>query len=435
MRYEEQKRLQEKDRAKHLFLFFINGFKELIRNPWKNLLVLMYLVVVIIIWTWKNSSFALIQILPFGRTLETVMSIGVITLFILLFVYLMIAIGIPIRSKQIYDDLILKRFVNAAGEPPLLYARYKLKTKSYITIMEFHRKSIPLYQFEEKQKDLEDAIKKEIVAMELKKNSRRIILYTVPFGSAFARVLHWRDWHISNKDSMLVLGENPLKQITVDISKTAHILLGGSSGSGKSVLLKLMLMQCLKKGAQVIIADFKGGVDFSPAWHKSCQVVLDEHALLEILTKLVDELEKRKTLLKELGKANFEEYKSTNPALQRIIFACDEIAEVLDKTGLSKEQKELITQIESKLSIIARQGRAFGIHLFLATQRPSVDIINGQIKSNINCRICGRADSILSSIILDNAKASEKIPSDAQGLFINQDNEVFQAYLLDDNFI
>ena len=114
------------------------------------------------------------------------------------------------------------------------------------------------------------------------------------------------------------------------------------------------------------------------------------------------------------------------------IFACDELAEMLDKTGLSKEQKETVNKIEGLLSTIARQGRAFGIHLILATQRPDSTILNGQIKNNINCRICGRADNVLSMIILDNTNAADLIPEDAQGRFLLKGGSMFQAYWFDD---
>ena len=76
---------------------------------------------------------------------------------------------------------------------------------------------------------------------------------------------------------------------------TLPILLGGSTGSGKSVLLKLLLMQAIKKGAVVSIADFKGGVDFPPVWHKQCQMCIEEESTLSLLTELVDELQRRKT--------------------------------------------------------------------------------------------------------------------------------------------
>ena len=85
------------------------------------------------------------------------------------------------------------------------------------------------------------------------------------------------------------------------------------------------------------------------------------------------------------------------------------------KTGADNERKKLLAQIENKLSTIARQGRAFGIHLILATQRPDATIIPGQIRNNMDFRVCGRADSVLSQIILDNTSAAEQIPKDARG--------------------
>ena len=66
---------------------------------------------------------------------------------------------------------------------------------------------------------------------------------------------------------------------SVDLSKISHILLGGSTGSGKSILLKVLLVQSLKKNAIVSIADFKGGVDFPRVWHDKCKMCFDEDTL------------------------------------------------------------------------------------------------------------------------------------------------------------
>ena len=76
--------------------------------------------------------------------------------------------------------------------------------------------------------------------------------------------------------------------------------------------------------------------------------------------------------------------------------------------------------------------RAFGIHLILAMQRPDATIIPGQIRNNMDFRVCGRADSVLSQIILDNTSAAEQIPKDARGRFITGDGTVFQGYLFDE---
>lgn len=158
--------------------------------------------------------------------------------------------------------------------------------------------------------------------------------------------------------------------------------------------------------------------------------------LLETLEKIVEELELRKVLLRSSGCANLDEYnRNIEEALQRIVFACDEVAEILDKTGQNKDGKDRISSYENKLATIARQGRAFGIHLILATQRPDANILAGQIRNNLDCRICGRADNVLSQIILDSTAACDAIPKDAQGRFISGDGTIFQGYLFDERTV
>ena len=131
-----------------------------------------------------------------------------------------------------------------------------------------------------------------------------------------------------------------------------------------------------------------------------------------------------------------DEYnKASKTQLKRLVFACDEVAEILDKSGADKKRKDQIASLESRLSIIARQGRAFGIHLILATQRPDANLIPGQIRTNLGCRICGRADSILSQIILDSTAAADQISKEARGRFLLHDGTEFQSYLFDDHIL
>ena len=105
----------------------------------------------------------------------------------------------------------------------------------------------------------------------------------------------------------------------------------------------------------------------------------------------------------------------------------------MDRTGRSKVDKERLNQIDIRRATHARLGRAFGIHLILATQRPDANILPGQIKNNMDFRVCGRADSILSGIILGNTSAAEQIPKDARGRFITGTGTVFQGYLFDES--
>ena len=261
--------------------------------------------------------------------------------------------------------------------------------------------------------------KYDVIFVVLRYTQLDAILDAVSAGDDLPEVLKWKDSYLSLDSFVLVLGESYTGPVTVNLAHIPHILLGGSTGSGKSVLLKLLLMQALRKGAEVYIADFKGGVDFPKVWHEKCRMCFAEEDLCNILDQLVEELERRKSAFKALGCPNIDAYnETTEQPLPRLIFACDEVAEMLDKTGADNERKKLLSQIESMLSTIARQGRAFGIHLILATQRPDATIIPGQIRNNMDFRVCGRADSVLSQIILDNTSAAEQIPKDARGRYL-----------------
>ena len=339
----------------------------------------------------------------------------------------------PFGRRAAKDQLQCIGLVNHAGMPPDLLRKRRDKDNARVTVWEFRNQSIPLQEWEKKRLAIETALGITIVKLTYAKGKSRVLVYAVPAGDDLPEVLKWKDSYLSLDSFVLVLGESYTGPVTVNLTHIPHILLGGSTGSGKSVLLKLLLMQALRKGAEVYIADFKGGVDFPKVWHEKCRMCFAEEDLCNILDQLVEELERRKSALKALGCPNIDAYNEiAERPLQRLIFACDEVAEVLDKTGRSKEDKELLAQIENRLSTIARLGRAFGIHLILATQRPDANIIPGQIKNNMDFRVCGRADSVLSQIILDNTSAAEQIPKDARGRFITGDGIVFQGYLFDE---
>lgn len=77
-------------------------------------------------------------------------------------------------------------------------------------------------------------------------------------------------------------------------------------------------------------------------------------------------------------------------------------------------------------------GPGLWYHLILATQRPDANILPGQIKNNLDFRVCGRAENVLSQIILDNTSVADQISKDARGRFITGDGTVFQGYLFDE---
>ena len=401
----------------------------------KSSAVLLYLIGAV--WVWRKqtaiSSYAetialLSPIMKAGMTHAFPVYLllgGAVLIYLLLY---------PFGRRMAKGQLQSIGLTNHAGMVPELLRKKRDKGHPRVTIWEFRNQSIPLAEWEDNRAAIEAALDISIIKMTYGKGKSRVLVYAVPAQIDLPEIICWKGKYLSPDSFVLVLGESLLGPVTVNLAHIPHILLGGSTGSGKSVLLKLLLMQAMKKGARVYIADFKGGVDFPPLWNRDCRICFEETDLLGLLTDLVAELERRKEIFRTVGCSNIDTYnKATGENLQRLIFACDEVAEVLDKTGADAERKKMLAQIETRLSTIARQGRAFGIHLILATQRPDAAIIPGQIRNNMDFRVCGRADSVLSSIILDNTDAADLIPKDARGRFLLHDGTIFQAYWFEES--
>lgn len=400
--------------------------------PVKLLCVALYLAGAV--WVWSKQE----TVSAYAQSMELVSPVMLAAMAHALAAYLLVggtALAVllfyPFGRRATRDQLQSIGLVNHAGMVPELLRTKNDKEHPHVTVWEFRNQGIPLEAWEDKRGALEAALDITIVKLSYGRSKSRVLLSAVPAHCELPNLLPWKDKYLSPDSFVLALGESQLGPVTVNLANIPHVLLGGSTGSGKSVLLKLLLMQAVKKGAVVCIADFKGGVDFPPVWHKKCRMCFEEHELPAMLDLLIAVIQSRKELFKQVGCPNLDEYmKATGDWQPRYIFACDEVAEVLDKTGRNKEDKERLHQIENKLSTIARLGRAFGVHLVLATQRPDANILPGQIKNNLDFRVCGRADNVLSQIILDNTSAADQIPKDVRGRFITGDGTVFQAYLL-----
>lgn len=417
-----------------IVIYFSNGLKRIFRKNSGRIISLLYLTACLIFWKyryliWKPEGLFLNlkMFIISALILVIISSVTFVTIFL---------IGMPFGASSISNNLHRIGFLNSVGEAPLLLSKSIDKNNSKIITLEFKTFGIPLSEWTDNQDRIESALNIHIDEMREGDDCRVVIIRCVDGENRLSDYIEWSENLLSDENFEIMLGEGYSGRVSVNIAKIPHMLIGGSTGSGKSVLLKLVLMQCVKKDAKVYIADFKGGVDFPSIWHTKCSLLTDEKTLHKVLVSITDELQNRKQILRTAGVANIDEYnRSAEKKLYRIVFACDEIAEVLDKTGLSKQQKDEILKIESELSIIARQGRAFGIHLVLATQRPDAAILNGQIRNNIDTRICGRADNVLSQIILDNTDASDKIAKSSQGRFLTNSGKIFQAYWFDENIL
>ncbi len=191
------------------------------------------------------------------------------------------------------------------------------------------------------------------------------------------------------------------KVIIKDLAKMPHILIAGATGTGKSVCVNAFLCGMLMKHTpdylKFILVDPKM-VELPPyngIPHLLTPVITEIDKVVYALEWLVDEMQTRFRILNKAGVRNLGQYneKMGYAALPYIVFVIDEMADLMLSTGVD---------VESKIVRLAQMARAVGIHLVLATQRPSVDVITGLIKANIPARIgLTVATSIDSRVILD----------------------------------
>lgn len=295
-------------------------------------------------------------------------------------------------------------------------------------------------QWENSKDNLENALDCNILKIQTAKKSKKVIkLHTVSSEITIPEKILWDDKYLIEDDGSLVIGENMLEQIKFNLNSVPHVLAAGETGSGKSVALRLMLWQMALKGSIIYMIDFKGGVEFGKQYEQFGEVVTEKDRLIEILPELVKENTERLALFREMEVKNLAEYNNKVFAtgakkLCRIGVFVDEVAEIMDKSGLSKEEKEKVEIIEQNLATLARLSRATGINLFLGMQRPDAKVLTGQIKNNIPVRISGRfADRQASEIVLSNTRATKLPELKGRLLFkVGSDTLEFQAYYFDD---
>ncbi|MCK9546928.1 MAG: DUF87 domain-containing protein [Sphaerochaeta sp.] len=212
----------------------------------------------------------------------------------------------------------------------------------------------------------------------------------------------------------MVLGRDLLNRgVVIDVVKSPHLLIAGSTGSGKSVCVNSLICSILftrsPREVRLILVDPKivelniyNGIP-----HLLTPVITDAKRTLKALDFALYEMDRRYRLLQSIGVRNIIGYneKVTANALAReklpyIVIIIDEFADLMHLVG---------KEMETKVSRLAAMSRAVGIHLVLATQRPSVDVITGVIKNNIPTRIAFAVTSSTDSRIILDEMGAEKL--------------------------
>lgn len=339
--------------------------------------------------------------------------------------------GLPKDFLAITFNVKRIGLVNSLGEIPILMERKKDPVSRSVERWIFETYGIPFSAWTDAAENIESAFDVALVNVEEGASSRCVELTVVLHPGPWPRKIEWGPNLLSDKRTEVVLGTNRSAMVTVNLSQTPHFLIAGRTGSGKTVLVKMIILQALWKGMTVSIIDYKRGVDYSAEFQDRCSFADSDEKVISVLEALHMEMETRLEFLKNSGYPNIDSYNKTHQAAyQHHLLVIDEIAECLEKTGVSKDRKLQIEKIEKYISSIARLGRAAGINLILATQRGSADVLTGQIRSNVY-KICGICDDNLSILTLGNVDAAKRIPSTAVGRFLTEENIMFQGFYSD----
>ena len=405
---------QETINSFHLIRIRICSFIDLLIH---NLQLLKY-------YLLMNSAYLLLSIYIYntsdiGSALDEISLKGrIIAIWILLNALIVFLFGYGIQNLNCKKAFEKIGFKNKVDVYPILI---KKTTSNNSVTLTFHSSGIPYDVWEDNILKLENVLNVTISEITTGNSDAIIIIKGYSGKYNWNKPIAWDATYLP-ADSELIVGQSVGGNLYCDLNTYAHILIGGMTGSGKTILLKQLILQCIVKKYQVYIADFKQGVDYSDTWRNKCTFLTNRNVVLNHLKAITKELDNRLALFSKYNCKDIDSFNQfIDGDIDRIIFACDELAELLDTTRMAKEEKAVVKEIEGNISKIARLGRAVGIHLILATQRPDADVLNGQIKSNMTYRLCGRSNEVLSRIILDSTDAAKLIPNDAKGVFINQD--------------
>lgn len=205
-----------------------------------------------------------------------------------------------------------------------------------------------------------------------------------------------------------------------DISKMPHVLIAGQTGSGKSICINSWISTLLFRASpdevRLIMVDPKRVElsQYNGIPHLLTPVIVEPEKVVSALKWAVNEMEHRYKLFTEVGAKNIEGYNNMSgfQAIPYILIVIDELAEIMLFSP---------AEVEDNICRIAQMARAVGIHLVLATQRPSVNIITGLIKANIPTRIAFAVASMTDSRVVLDTPGAEKLLGRGDMLYIPPD--------------
>ena len=274
------------------------------------------------------------------------------------------------------------------------------------------------------QDDLAMALKAQTIRIQAPIPGKDVVGIEVPNESLqtiyLREILESDIFQNSTSPLTMILGKDIVgKPFITDLKKLPHLLIAGTTGSGKSVGINSMILSLLYKNSpdnlKLIMIDPKM-LEFSiynDIPHLLTPVITKPTQAINALANMVGEMERRYTLMSQTKTKNIESYnekakKEGFDPFPYIVVIIDELADLMMTSG---------KEVELSIARLAQMARASGIHLIVATQRPSVDVVTGLIKANLPSRISYKVGQRVDSKIILDAMGAESLLGRGDMLF------------------
>ena len=234
-------------------------------------------------------------------------------------------------------------------------------------------------------------------------------------------ILESPEWSALDSTLGFVIGKDIAgKAVVADLNKMPHMLIAGQTGAGKSVMINTFLTSLLYRNSpsdlKLILVDPKQ-VElalYNDIPHLLTPVINEPEKCISALKWAVAEMERRLRTMAEFGKRDIGQYNlaKAEEGMPYIVVVIDELADLMMMAA---------RDVESLIVRLAQKSRAAGIHLVIATQRPSVDVITGLIKANVPTRIAFTVNSQVDSRTIIDQAGAEKLLGSGDMLFLTSD--------------
>jgi len=322
-------------------------------------------------------------------------------------------------DKKIYDLLEKLRRFKIGGDVISTY------TGPVVTTFEFRPSAdVKVSRILNLQDDLAMALKATSIRIQAPIPGKDVVGIEVPNESIqtiyLREILESKLFKSAKSELTLVLGKDIVGNAFItDLKKLPHLLIAGTTGSGKSVGINAMLLSLLYRNSpqslRLMMIDPKM-LEFSiynEIPHLLTPVITDPKKAVIALSNMVAEMERRYKLMADARTKNIENYNEKmkelgQESLPYIVVIIDELADLMMTAG---------KDVEFYIGRLAQMARASGIHLIVATQRPSVDVVTGLIKANLPSRLAYKVGQKIDSKVILDAQGAESLLGRGDCLF------------------